>query len=381
MSCSENIVKALLKRKEIPQKAASNNKLLDSTLFKKIPNIPFNLVELCDATARITKMLLGLGAENNWEDIQRNKGRSMAAGLYRSNWLYLSRTDHGRTEKPPKCEQKQNWEAAIQEGQQTFFYYPPKLESKNNKSIIERNAAAAVLSLTGSCDQHAYVLATLLRAILPLGTPIHLCGLKMFGKNIHHTFVVVGFLNSKKYLPLNTLPIHSLLVADAWPTIGGAVPLADFFICEGQINDGVLLIDKSYLADGKDYLIKRIRKQKILLDMAKSEFSNLSTKPSDYLSTVTYNTLQEQADYPKLIKRNKYLAKFSDYDELFLVPTISEKYKMPVRSQQAYDYICENYPHKDFKRCLEYVQEQVKKVIENDKDIEGDFTMRLNAGW
>src|SRR3546814_838536 len=71
--------------------------------------ISFDLVELCDAAARITKMLLGLGAENNWEDIQESHGRAMMAGMYRSNWLYLSRNDRGEHTELPKLEKTSNW--------------------------------------------------------------------------------------------------------------------------------------------------------------------------------------------------------------------------------------------------------------------------------
>jgi len=347
---------------------------------KKARTTPLSLFDLCDATARITKMLLALGAENNWDDVQESRGRSKEAGRYRENWLYLSRTDHGDFADCPK-ERKTNWLNAFRSGiQQTFFYYPSKTEFRTHKNYIERNAAAAVLSLTGSCDQHAFVLATLLRAILPKGTQINICGLRMGEKNFPHTFVVIGSLRQNSRVPLTDLPLDSLLAVDAWPTVGGAVLLKDFFVCDGAVRHGVLVVDKSYIADGKDHLIKRVSKQKILLDIIKAGDPDVVVEPSRYLTGATINSLEDEANYTQLIKRDKYLSEFpSDYEGMFCAPTISEKYVQSAKNIEAHAYICKNYPHEQFIRCLEYVEEQVGKIIAEDKNADGDFSHRLNT--
>ncbi|STY30356.1 Uncharacterised protein [Legionella wadsworthii] len=344
-------------------------------------HVAYNLVELCDATARITKILLALGAENNWEDIQQSQGRSMLAGMYRSNWLYLSRHDRGEYTDPPKLEKKSDSsEAFLSEIPQTLFYYTPKTESKTHKNYVARNAAAAVLSLTGACDQHAFVLATLLRAILPKGTAIHICGLDVAQESIPHTFVVVGNLPNKKYIHLNDLLLHRLLAVDAWTTIGGAVALNNYFLSSGNTQEEILIVDKTFIADGKDHLIKRIRKQKILYDIINEDEMDITVQKSSYLSSFIHHELGEQVNYTKQIKRDKYLANSPyDYESVYDASTISIKYKQPERSKEVFEYICKNYPHAEFMRCLEYVSEQVNSIVNEDRNHDADFTHRLNT--
>lgn len=341
----------------------------------------YNLPELCDATARVTKILLALGAENNWGDIQRSQGRSMLAGMYRSNWLYLSRHDRGEYKDPPKLEKKaDSSETFLSEIPQALFYYTPKTESETHKNYVARNAAAAVLSLTGACDQHAFVLATLLRAILPKGTPIHICGLDAANESIPHTFVVVGNLPNKKYIHLNEILLHKLLAVDAWTTIGGAVTLNNYFLCSGQTNEEVLIVDKTFIADGKDHLIKRIRKQKILFDMINEDQMDITVLKSRYLSSFIHHELEEQVNYTKKIKRDKYLANSPcDYENVYNAPTISINYRQPVRSKEVFEYICKTYPHAEFMRCLEYVAEQTHSMVNEDRNPDADFTHRLNT--
>ncbi|MGQ3889964.1 hypothetical protein ACQUW5_13155 [Legionella sp. CNM-1927-20] len=381
MSTSEYLIKKSLKYK---------NSMVDNRLSKKLNVTSLSLIELCDATAKITKMLLALGSENNWIDIKENKGRSIDAGKYRSNWLYLSRTDHDIYNEDSKKAQKSDWFEMYKIGHsQRFFYHIPTTEYKIHRSHIERNAAVAVLSLSGCCDQHAYVLATLLRAILPRGTQINICGLKeLSGKNIPHTFVVVGSLSAKNNILLSTLPTNILLTVDAYPIIGGAVVLRDFFLCSGALDKLTLVVDKVYFSDGKDHLIKRISKQKVLLDIIKEQTQEkkgdpiISIERSSMTPFFTHHTLEEQTNYTNMIKRNKYLSEdSSDYENIFSIPIISESYKTPIRCKEAYEYICRNYPHEKFNWCLEYVQEKLKQLVDNDRDPNGDFTQRLNSRW
>lgn len=376
MATSKDIVKA-----DLSQKRKSNdNILLRDAKTKKARSTPLSLFDLCDATVRITKKLLALGADNNWDDVQHCQGRSLEAGKYRDHWLYLSRTDHGTSKEFVKKE-KADWFRTFLDGTpQTFFYHTPKTESILHRSYVERNAAAAVLSLTGSCDQHAYVLATLLRAILPIGTSINICGLKMGDKPFPHTFVVIGSLRENSKVPLTALPTGSLLVLDAWTTVGGVVLLKDFFVCAGALQEGVLIVDKSYIADGQDHLIKRVSKQKILLDIIKNEDPDINVENGSNVSFCIHHDLLEQANYTQMIKRDRYLTQSpSDYLGMFCAPTISEKYTQSTKNLEAFSYICENYPHKQFKRCLEYVEEQVRKIISADENPKGDFTERLNS--
>ncbi|ARG98572.1 hypothetical protein [Legionella micdadei] len=373
MATSEDTVRAELKRAHANERGSSperakKRRALDS----------FNIVELCDAAAQITKMLLGLGAENNWSDVKESQGLSMMAGMYRGNWLYLSQVDRGEDEEPPKIKNKANWFKTFKSGTpQTFFFYTPKTESRKHRSYVERNAAAAVLSLTGSCDQHAFVLATLLRAILPVGTVINICGLNVAGETIPHTFVVVGSIG-RKNIRLRDLPLHKLLAVDAWTIIGGAVELKDYFLCEGIIRDGFLVVDQSYLADGQDHLIKRVSKQKILLDIIKEGHSGIRVKSSSYLSSFIHHDLIEQINYTKVIKRDKFLSDLpDDYDGMFHGETVSATYQPPIRSNQALEYICRTYPHKKFNRCLEYVNEQVESIINEEKKSDADYTQSL----
>lgn len=358
--------------------------------LKKTDQSTPNLAALCDASVRIAKTLLGLGAENNWDDVVESKGRSMEAGKYRAGWLYLSRKDHniqdGVVETP-----KSGWFKTFKKQgiPQTFFYNMPRSESRTNKNYVARNAACAVLSLTGSCDQHAFVEATILRAILPIGTPISICGMRLAGRNFPHTFVIVGDLKSNRHeIPLTELDTTKLLAVDAWPTQGGAVVLKDFFVCEGLINRATLIVDQRYEADGKDHLVKRIAKQKILLDILDSQFSEeseepmINAEPGGSLTFYTHHDLSEQMTYTKRIMRDRYLTKSpSDYGEdMFGAPTISKNYSRPTGSEDAYNYIFENYPHKQFKRCIEYVEEKIQEIISFDRKSDEDFKARLNSG-
>lgn len=357
----------------VPTKKA----LLDESVRNKSIPIKLSLLDLCDATAQIVKKLLALGAENNWDDARKSQGRSMMAGHYRNNWLYLSHTDRGMHQDSLKSEKKTNWFETFQSSTpQTFFYYTPKTESRGHKGFVARNAAASVLSLTGSCDQHAFVLATLLRAILPPGTIINICGLQLKQNAIPHTFVIVGDTRKKgKDIYLSELLLQqNLLAIDAWTTIGGAVPLNDHFIVSDAPKDTVVAVDQSFVADGKDYLVKRVRKQKILLDIIKENDPDIQIEKSALLSNFMHHDLQEQINYPEIIKRDKYLSSSPEnYNEMANVSSISEYYKPSPRLLEAFNYILENYPHKDFKRCLEYSQERLCEIIAADKNPKGEM--------
>lgn len=327
--------------------------------------------------------MLALGAENNWADVKNSHGRSVNAGLYRDNWLYLSRTDHGQYKETPKPKSKSNWFTSLISGTpQTFFYSLPKTEPSTHTNYVARNAAAAVLSLTGACDQHAFVLASLLRAILPRGTVINICGLQKNGKNIPHTFVVVGDLNEQKSTPLAKLAAQPLLAVDAWPIQGGAVALRDYFLCRELALNAELIVDHSFIADGVDHLVKRVKKQKLLFDMITAELPEVQVTPSASLSSFIHHELDEQLNYPKNITRDRYLTESSlDYEHIFEVASIAEKYNQPIRSKEIFEYICEHYPHKQFKRCLEYVDEQFKAIINQDRAPHEEPTPRLNSAF
>ncbi|WP_133128845.1 hypothetical protein [Legionella nagasakiensis] len=341
------------------------------------------LIALCDAAAHLTKALLALGAENNLDDVLTSRGRSWEAGKYRTNWLYLSRTDHGVREETSAKRDDEGWQKLFEVGlRQTFFYHIPAYEPKNaHKNYVARNAACAVLSLTGNCDQHAFVLATLLRAILPIGTPINICGMRMRGRDFPHTFVVIGDLGSERIISLMGPGAKKLLVVDAWPAQGGAVCLEDFFVCEGALHAAQLVVDLRFIADGQDHLVKRVAKQKILHDILKAEDADVEVQPSVSLRGMfLHHELAEQINYTQQICRHRYLpASLEEYGiGMFAAPAISSRYSTPEGSAAAYDYILNHYPDERFKRCIEYVREKTVEMIEYDKSLDEDFSERLN---
>ena len=346
---------------------------------KKRKQETFSISELADGVAQITKKLLGLGAENNWTDITNSDGRSLNAAKYRANWLYLSSSDRGQDSELSNRTNKDNWFDTFKSGvSQTFFYYTCKTESRTHRGYIARNAAAAVLSLTGSCDQHAYVTATLLRSILPKGTLINICGLKQGDISIPHTFVVIGNVGSHKTINLTKPLLQNLLAVDAWPTQGGAVKLEDYFLCSEPKAEMVLVIDQSIIADGVDHLVKRIKKQNLLFDIVSEKHPNIQIKKSDYLSRFIHHDLEEQINYTNLIKRDPYLSSSSlDYEDIFEVDLISDKYIKPVRSKEIFEYICQIYPHEEFQRCLEYSNEQLTAIISADTAPEKEISKKI----
>ncbi|AHE68398.1 hypothetical protein [Legionella oakridgensis] len=345
---------------------------------------PPSIIALCDAAAYLTKTLLALGAENNLDDVVASRGRSWEAGKYRTSWLYLSRTDHGLREESLKKANAEGWQTLFKAGiKQTFFYHIPSYEPKNaRRNYVARNAACAVLSLTGNCDQHAHVMATLLCAILPVGTPINICGMRMGGRDFPHTFVVVGNLGGGHLISLTKPGIKDLLVVDAWPTQGGAVRLEDFFVCEGALPAAQLIVDMRLMADGKDHLIKRVAKQKILYDVLAAEDECVEAGPSQsLLGHFLHHELVEQITYTQQIHRHRYLStSLDEYDaSMFAAPTVSSRYAPPTDSAAAYNYILECYPDPRLKRCVEYVQEKTHTMVKQDEHLDGDFTGRANA--
>ncbi|WP_367607427.1 hypothetical protein [Legionella sp. W05-934-2] len=346
-----------------------------------------SLISLCDAVARCAKALLALGAENNWSDIVLSKGKSQIAGKYRDNWLYLSRTDRSINDpKPPRTQPKSDWFSLFNQDQkQKFFYHQPKYESVHNINFVPRNAASAMMSLTGACDQHAFVVACLLRAILPINTPIRICGLKIKNHAIPHTFVVVGDLPSSKSIHLKNIDPGSLIVVDAWVIQGGAVRLSDYIFTKNWLAHCKLEVDFSFQADGNDHLIKRVVKQKLLHDILSQEINDheddplIEATPGTQVAKYTQHTLEEQLHYLELMKHAAHC--FSSdptqyYGEVFDMSTISSHYSPPHDACDAWAYLVENYPHPLFKRALDVAQERVSATLENE---ENEFT-RLYSG-
>lgn len=385
-------------RQEIPKRKLANSSPKKGKRAR-IPILP-SVRALCDASVRITKALLALGAENNLADVLDSKGRSITSGTYRTNWLYLSKKDHSALTCGVSNTAKaagsailedsagstcSNWYDTFSAGTpQTFFYNTSKTELRTKKNYMARNAACAVLSLSGSCDEHAFVLATLLQAILPAQTEITVCGMELKGIPFPHTFVVVGKLKEGlRKIPLADLDTRGLLAVDAWPTQGGAVKLEDFFVCVGSIDKATLIVDQRFKADGEDHLIKRVVKQKILLDIIEEKDPLIATIPASSLPSLTFTELTDQIHYVEKIKRVPSLSSNpSDYgDDMFNCFTVSATYAEPLDAQVAYDYILENYPSIYFNRCLQYVSERLRAIISHDtNDEEIDFKQRTNAG-
>lgn len=247
---------------------------------------PPSITEICAAAVRITKSLLGYGAENNWIDVQRSKGRSWLAGDYRRNWLYVSSKNRMAPTQNVEEEKEEN----------TFYYYQPALEPTDKKlNSIVRKAVCAILAHSGSCDEHAYVLATLLRHLLPIGTPINICAFKnnQSASDFPHTFVVIGNAQNEngrlteeeleKYMA-NDL----LIVADAWPIQGGAILLKDFFLRKNTYSSAVynsplsLRVDHTFYADGEDHLTHRIEKQRARVKNAAKKKKGHTFSPASF---------------------------------------------------------------------------------------------------
>jgi hypothetical protein len=270
-----------------------NKQTAANTGCKENTNIP----NICAAAVRITKGLLGYGAENNWTDVQNSEGRSYSAGYYRRNWLYISAKDRlnqndnamsgdglEETTKAPADESEKK----------SYFFYSPKFETTDAKgNFLARKAASAVMAHTGACDEHAYVLAMLLRHLLPIGTPINICGFKndRTDDDVLHTFVIVGHVQSENpeltHSELKKYQGNDMqLVVDAWPILGGVVKLRDFWLRLNSYSDKNkradinLRIDHTFLADGKDHLIKRVLKQRALLAASQDEKSSLTFNQS-----------------------------------------------------------------------------------------------------
>jgi len=95
-----------------------------------------------------------------------------------------------------------------------------------------------------------------------------------------------------------------------------------------------------------------------------------------------HHDLKDQATYAKQIKRDRYLSESpSDYNGMFGAQTISDKYIASTKAAEAFFYISQNYPHSQFQRCLEYVNEKMKQLVAEDLNPAGDITQRLNSGF
>jgi hypothetical protein len=288
---------------------ATNNYILDMRIPMISHNDPSamhteykqntNILAICAAAVRITKGLLGYGAENNLTDVCNSDGRAYSAGFYRKNWLYISAKDRLNPDNDSMIDdecKETNKTLANKSQNKNYFFYSPNFETADAKSnFLARKAAAAVLAHTGACDQHAYVLTMLLRHLLPIGTSINICAFKnnRSDEDFLHTFVVVGHvtteepdLTSRERIKYQTN--DKQFAVDAWPVLGGVVKLHDFWVRQQSHNDKSersllsLHIDHKFLADGKDHLIKRVLKQRALLAAAGIEKPNITINQSGY---------------------------------------------------------------------------------------------------
>jgi len=113
------------------------------------------------ACVKLTKNLLAFGASNVLQDIRHNNGISIYADEHRKNFAYISRKERSEDIALPSKQ----------------YYMHPVNHEKLSGNAIYRKSTAAVMTHTGACDQHAYVLASLLVQFMPEGTPINLCSL------------------------------------------------------------------------------------------------------------------------------------------------------------------------------------------------------------
>jgi hypothetical protein len=335
-----------------------------------------NIPDICAAAVRITKGLLGYGAENNWTDVLNSEGRSYSAGSYRRNWLYISAKDRlnqdGNSLDSDECKE------ADKSQNKNYFFYSPKFETPDAKSnFLARKAASAVMAHTGACDEHAYVLAMLLRHLLPIGTPINICAFKndITDDDVLHTFVVVGHVQSEKAelsrAELKKYQANDMqLAVDAWPILGGVVKMRDFWLRQNSYSDKSerailsLRIDHKLVADGKDHLIKRVLKQRVLLAASQDEKLNLSFNQSG--SCFYSSDLKTQKNITAHIKP----VKFDDEEipGMMFAENIADSYQEPEGAISALLQILKQ--HSALKDLLIWV----------DEEIGDDLSARIGSG-
>lgn len=304
-----------------------------------------NIAIICEAATCITKTLLGYGADNNWPDLVQNEGRSWVAGDYARNWLYISAKDRlalsgTHEEKTPKGQTNR------------FFYHSPFAEEpypisarhkKANQSA--RIATGAVLAHSGSCDEHAHTLGTLLRELLPVGTPINICHFKSHTAEImdfDHTFVVIGNVQDElrdddSVNIENQKHNDNLLVVDAWPTQGGAIALKDFLFRKEVQNDQYLHVQTTILADGKDHLMKRVLKQKKLLHASDVTFTQSGPDAPEH------HALADQKNITQQIKPYS-LDEIRKSDGTYTSRTIADNYQMHPETKAKIQEILQTHP-------------------------------------
>lgn len=300
------------------------------------------------AISQITKALLGFGTDNNFPDVQQSEGRSWHAGLFGKRWQYISAKDRLNIYKKPS-------QKIPKHSKRSFYHIPFEEEPDTQKfNHIARVATGAILARSGSCDEHSFVAAMLLRQFLPNGTTINICHFQSEDNvDFPHSFVVIGKIEDDTSVS-GKIKNENLIVVDPWPITGGAVRLKDY-IFRNQTNGNYFLkAEATFTADNKDHIIKRVKKQKNLLkkipeNLTLSGFQDPNLK---------YHKLEDQKDIATKIKAIP-LAEISKVD-MYTYTTIAEGYKDPPGTAETVKKMLDFFP--DLKEEIESVTQDLTKA-------------------
>lgn len=331
------------------------------------------IATICSAAVRFTKSLLAYGAENNWTDVVNSEGRSWNAGDIRREWKYISKkavSHAGKRLKPVDMPSEPQSPSAAPTSKPYFFYNPSHEHRDAKLNYIARKAAAAVLAATGACDQHAYVLAMLLRMLLPPGIPINICAMHDNSKDedFSHTFVVLGHIQKESPHLTTERAISAykmnddLLVVDAWPTTGGVVRMRNFWLRDLPERTSYLArtlrVDCTYLSDGVDHLLKRVEKQKRLNEQLSHEQVEFT---SESLFDTPEEILKKQKEVHKHIKSIKSLEGYRDGPGMWGAESVvkSGEYHEPPDTENMMQKILASYPL--LRKLLDDVDEKLEE--------------------